>query len=196
VFQQLVGINIVFYYGAELWQAVGFSEADALKINILNGTLSLLACAVSILLIDRIGRRPLLLAGSLGMAVTLGAMAWCFAQATTTGGQLALPPGVGTMALVAANAYAVFFNFSWGPVMWVMLGEMFPNAMRGSALAVAGAAQWIANFVVSASFPWLAKNVGLPATYGAYTAFALLSFIFVRAAVRETKGVELEAMEG
>ncbi|MEG3122312.1 sugar porter family MFS transporter [Sphingomonas sp. GB1N7] len=196
VFQQLVGINIVFYYGAVLWQAVGFSEADALKINILSGAVSILACIVSILLIDRIGRRPLLLIGSLGMAVTLGALSWCFAQGSFIDGHLSLPAGVGTIALLAANAYVIFFNLSWGPVMWVMLGEMFPNQMRGSALAVAGAAQWLANFAVSSSFPWLSKNVGLPVTYGAYTAFAVLSFFFVRAYVRETKGVELEAMQG
>ena len=196
VFQQLVGINIVFYYGATLWQAVGFSEADALKINILSGAVSILACIASILLVDRIGRRPLLLVGSLGMAVTLGILAWSFTQGSIVAGHLVLPDGVGTTALFAANAYVVFFNLSWGPVMWVMLGEMFPNQMRGSALAVAGAAQWIANFVVSSSFPWLAKNVGLPVTYGAYTACALLSFLFVRTYVRETKGIELEAMQG
>ena len=196
VFQQLVGINVVFYYGAVLWQAVGFSEADALKINILSGTVSILACIVSILLVDRLGRRPLLLIGSLGMAATLGTLAWCFAQASFAGGHLVLPAGVGTIALFAANAYVVFFNLSWGPVMWVMLGEMFPNQMRGSALAVAGAAQWTANFAVSSSFPWLSTHVGLPITYSAYTAFALLSFVFVQRYVRETKGVELEAMRG
>ena len=196
VFQQLVGINVVFYYGAVLWQAVGFSESDALKINILSGALSILACLVSIGLIDRIGRRPLLLVGSLGMAVTLGALTWCFAQGSFAGGHLVLPPGVGTIALFAANLYVVFFNLSWGPVMWVMLGEMFPNQMRGSALAVAGAAQWLANFAVSSSFPWLAKYLGLPLTYGAYTAFAALSFVFVRMAVHETRGLELEEMKG
>ncbi|HSI17148.1 MAG TPA: sugar porter family MFS transporter [Sphingomonas sp.] len=196
VFQQLVGINVVFYYGAVLWQAVGFSEADALKINILSGAVSILACVVSILLVDRLGRRPLLLIGSLGMTVTLGALCWCFAQASFIDGHLTLPAGVGPIALIAANAYVVFFNLSWGPVMWVMLGEMFPNQMRGSALAVAGAAQWLANFMVSFSFPWLAKNIGLPVTYGGYATFALISFFFVRAYVRETKGVELEAMQG
>lgn len=196
VFQQLVGINVVFYYGAVLWQAVGYSEADALKINILNGGVSILACLFSIALVDKLGRRPLLLIGSLGMTATLGILAWAFAQATTTGGHVSLPAGVGTTALVAANVYVVFFNLSWGPVMWVMLGEMFPNQMRGSALAVAGAAQWLANFAVSSSFPWLAKNIGLPVTYAAYTVFALISFVFVLRAVHETKGRELEAMQG
>ena len=196
VFQQLVGINVVFYYGAVLWQAVGFSEADALKINVLNGALSMVSCLAAISLIDRIGRKPLLLIGSAGMAATLGLLAWCFAQGAFAGGHLVLPPGVGTTALFAANIYVVFFNLSWGPVMWVMLGEMFPNQMRGSALAVAGAAQWIANFAVSSSFPWLSKNVGLALTYGGYTLFAAISFLFVWRMVNETKGVELEDMTG
>lgn len=197
VFQQLVGINVVFYYGAVLWQAVGFSEADALKINILSGVVSIAACLVSIGLVDKIGRKPLLLIGSAGMTVTLGVLAWCFAQASTgADGALVLPDGVGTIALYAANLYVVFFNMSWGPVMWVMLGEMFPNQMRGSALAVAGAAQWLANFAVSSSFPWMAGNIGLPVTYAAYTAFAAISLVFVWTSVSETKGKELEAMEG
>lgn len=196
VFQQFVGINVVFYYGAVLWQAVGFTEADALKINIVSGAVSILACVVAILMIDKMGRRPLLLIGSAGMTITLGVLAWCFGQAEMIGGALRLPDGLGIIALIAANLYVIFFNLSWGPVMWVMLGEMFPNHMRGSALAVAGAAQWLANFLVSSSFPWLAKNVGLPGTYGAYTAFALLSFVFVQIMIRETKGIELEAMEG
>lgn len=196
VFQQFIGINIVFYYGAVLWQAVGFSETDALKINILSGAVSILACVAAILLIDRIGRRPLLLIGSVGIAATLATMTWCFAQAGFVNLHLSLPPKVATVALYAANLYVVFFNVSWGPIMWVMLGEMFPNQMRGSALAVAGAAQWLANFAVSSSFPWLSKSVGLSATYAAYTAFSVVALIFVYAGVRETNGVELEAMPG
>ncbi len=196
VFQQLVGINVVFYYGAVLWQAVGFSEADALKINILSGTLSIVSCLVAIGLIDKIGRKPLLLIGSIGMTITLGILTFCFADGSFVAGKLVLPPGIGTLALVAANAYVVFFNFSWGPVMWVMLGEMFPNQMRGSGLAVAGAAQWLANFLVSFSFPWLAKNIGLPITYGFYTAGAFFSIIFVIRMVYETRGRELEDMAG
>jgi SP family sugar:H+ symporter-like MFS transporter len=196
IFQQLVGINIVFYYGAVLWQSVGFSEDDSLKINILSGALSILACLAAIAVIDRIGRKPLLLIGSAGMTVTLGTMAACFATATMTDGALQLSDQVGLIALIAANAYVVFFNMSWGPVMWVMLGEMFPTQIRGSGLAVAGFAQWMANFLISVSFPALAAGLGLPITYGFYAVSALVSFFFVQAMVRETRGRELEAMEG
>jgi SP family sugar:H+ symporter-like MFS transporter len=194
VFQQLVGINIVFYYGATLWQSVGFSENDALLINILSGSLSILACLAAIAVIDKIGRKPLLLIGSAGMAVTLGVLAWCFSQAQFVDGAMHLPDQVGLVALVSANLYVVFFNFSWGPVMWVMLGEMFPNQMRGSALAVAGLAQWLANFGISVSFPAMAKGLGLPVTYGFYAACALISYFLVQAWVKETRGRELEDM--
>ena len=196
VFQQLVGINIVFYYGAVLWQSVGFSENDALLINIVSGAVSILACLATVLLIDRIGRKPLLLIGSIGMAANLAVMALCFANAMMIDGQLSLPGSFGLVALIAANLYVIFFNLSWGPVMWVMLGEMFPNQIRGSALAVSGLAQWAANFAIVLSFPWAAKHLGLPITYGFYAASALISFFFVRAVVRETKGKELEAMQG
>ncbi len=196
VFQQLVGINIVFYYGAVLWQSVGFSESDALLINILSGTLSILACFVTVALIDRLGRKPLLLVGSAGMAVTLGTMAACFGTGTFADGHLVLSDNVGVVALIAANAYVVFFNLSWGPVMWVMLGEMFPNQIRGSALAVSGFAQWIANFGISVSFPAMAAGLGLMVTYGFYAASAFLSFFFVRAMVHETRGRTLEEMAG
>jgi SP family sugar:H+ symporter-like MFS transporter len=196
VFQQLVGINVVFYYGAVLWQSVGFSEADSLKINILSGTLSIAACLAALFLIDKLGRKPLLLIGSIGMAVTLGTLTVAFATGNFAGGSLHLSPNVGVLALVAANLYVVFFNFSWGPVMWVMLGEMFPNQMRGSGLAVSGAAQWTANFLITVSFPALAKNLGLPITYGFYAACAAISIVFVVKAVHETRGRELEEMEG
>jgi len=197
VFQQLVGINIIFYYGAVLWQSVGFTEADALINNILSGSLSIAACIAAALVIDRIGRKPLLLIGSLGMAITLAVVAYCFSTATLgADGAVQLAHGLGMVALVSALGYVVFFNFSWGPVMWVMLGEMFPTQIRGSGLAVSGFAQWTANFVISVSFLWLAKHVGLAATYGFYATSALISFFFVSALVRETAGIELEAMEG
>lgn len=196
-FQQLVGINVVFYYGAVLWQAVGFSEADALMINIISGGVSIGACLITMALIDRIGRKPLLLGGSIGMAVTLGLVAFAFTRATLdSSGQLQLSPGMGLLALVAANAYVFFFNGSWGPAMWTMLGEMFPNQIRGSGLAVSGLAQWVANFGITMTFPIMLTGIGLAGAYAIYTLFALLSIAFVIYMVHETKGLELEQMRG
>jgi len=187
---------VVFYYGAVLWQAVGFSEADSLKINILSGTLSIAACLVAIMVIDRIGRKPLLLIGSIGMALTLSILTIAFATGDLANGTLHLAPKMGVVALISANLYVVFFNGSWGPVMWVMLGEMFPNQIRGSGLAVSGAFQWTSNFLISMSFPVAAKFIGLPITYGFYTACAFISIVFVLKMVHETRGKELEDMDG
>ena len=197
VFQQFVGINIVFYYGSTLWQAVGFSEDDALMTNIISGLVSIAACIATVFLVDRVGRKPLLLIGSAGMAITLATMAYAFSTGTfDAAGKLALAPGIGRLAFTAALAYSALFNLSWGPIMWVMLGEMFPNQIRGSALAVSGFAQWIANFAISVSFPALLVNVGLPLTYSFYAASAFISFFLVRALIHETRGRELEDMVG
>src|ERR1035437_4022051 len=116
-FQQLVGINVVFYYGAVLWKSAGFKESDALLINVLSGAVSIVACLIATALIDRLGRKPLLLIGSIGMAITLGTMAVVFGTARVNNGALDLQ-GSGPIALVAANLYVMFFNVSWGPVMW------------------------------------------------------------------------------
>ena len=197
VFQQLVGINVVFYYGATLWQAVGFSESYALQINIISGLVSIAGCLATLALVDRVGRKPLLLIGSAGMTLTLGVVAWAFSTAIHgADGAVSLPGHNGLIALLCANAYVVFFNMSWGPIMWVMLGEMFPNQIRGSGLAVSGFAQWIANAAISVSFPALVVSPGLAVAYTGYAAAAAVSFFFVRAMVRETKGVTLEQMEG
>jgi SP family sugar:H+ symporter-like MFS transporter len=194
-FQQLVGINVVFYYGEVLWRAAGFSESDALRINVISGTINVASTLVAIALVDKWGRKPLLLTGSIGMAVFLGILAVVFStSAVGTDGDLALSARAGWVALVSANLYIVAFGMSWGPVMWVMLGEMFPNQVRGAALAVAGFSQWIANFLVTMTFPIFLKVIGLGGAYGLYAFFALLSFFFVRAAIRETKGRTLEEM--
>ncbi|WP_092705068.1 sugar porter family MFS transporter [Rhodanobacter glycinis] len=195
VFQQFVGINVIFYYSSTLWHSVGFSEADSFAITVVTSVINVLVTLVAIALVDRIGRKPLLVIGSGGMALTLAVMAWCFAQASGSGAALVLPEPWGPVALVAANAYVIFFGLSWGPVVWVLLGEMFPNRIRAMALAVAAAAQWLANFAITSSFPAMAE-LSLPFSYGVYAAFALLSLIFVLRFVRETKGVELEDMRG
>jgi SP family sugar:H+ symporter-like MFS transporter len=198
-FQQFVGINIIYYYGAVLWQAVGFTESQSLLINVISSSVGLVACFVATFTIDKIGRKPMLLIGSLGMALTLGTMAVIFAQATAgsgAAGNLVLAKTPGIIALIAANLYCMFFNFSWGPVMWVMLGEMFPNQIRGSGLAVSGLSQWGSNFLITMTFPIMLAGIGLGKSYGFYAICAVLSFFFVLKFAHETKGVELEKMEG
>jgi SP family sugar:H+ symporter-like MFS transporter len=199
VFQQLVGINVIFYYGSTLWQLAGFTEQDSLMINIVSGAVSIAACFVTIAVIDRIGRKPLLLIGSAGMAVTLFVMVYAFSHASidpADSSRIVLSAGLGTLAVVAANLYVIFFNVSWGPVMWVMLGEMFPNQIRGSALAVAGFFQWFANYLIAQSFPVMAAGLGLAWSYTFYGVCAVISFFLVQRFIHETKGKELEAMEG
>jgi SP family sugar:H+ symporter-like MFS transporter len=196
-FQQFTGINIIFYYGAVLWQSAGFTEAHSLLINVISSALSILACVVATLTIDKIGRKPMLLIGSIGMAVTLGVMSIVFmTSAQAAGGTLKLTGMSGPIALVAGNLFVMFFNFSWGPVMWVMLGEMFPNQMRGSALAVSGLSQWVSNFAITMTFPIMLTGIGLGASYGIYAIFAVISFFFVLKLAHETKGIELEKMVG
>ena len=111
---------------------------------------------------------------------------------TPTG--LTLSPMLGTLALMSAIAYVALFNLSWGPVMWVLLGEMFPNQLRGSGLAVSGFAQWIANFAITMTFPILLVTTGLTSAYGLYAISAAISVWFVLRMVRETRGRRLEDM--
>ena len=159
--------------------------------------LSIIACVIAMATIDRVGRKRLLAIGSAGMAVALGVLtvAFALAQVDADGG-LTLGSVSGPVALVAANVYVFFFNLSWGPVMWVMLGEMFPNQIRGAALSISGLAQWLANFLITVSFPILLVSLGLAAAYGFYTACAVLSIFFVHGWVQETRGRELEEMRG
>jgi len=195
-FQQLVGINVVFYYGAVLWQAAGTSQEHALQINLLTGFVNILATLPAILLIDWVGRKPLLLGGSIGMALTLGALAAVFALAGVgPDGKPVLSHAEAVAGLVAANLYIVAFGVSWGPVMWVLLGEMFPNRLRGAALAVSGATNWLANFAVTLTFLPLLQGFGLAGAYAVYAGAAALSLLFVWTAVRETKGKMLEQMQ-
>ncbi|WP_027721048.1 sugar porter family MFS transporter [Maridesulfovibrio zosterae] len=196
VLQQFVGINVIFYYGSMLWRSVGFTEQHSLWITVVTGIVNIVTTLIAIVFIDCIGRKPLLLSGSAGMVITLGILAYLFGTAPLdAAGNPKLIGETATTALVAANIYVFCFGFSWGPVVWVLLGEMFNNRMRASALALGAGAQWVANFVVSASFPSLVEWVGLGFTYLGYTFFAAVSFFFVMFLIRETRGRELEDME-
>ncbi|RIX30684.1 sugar porter family MFS transporter [Amnibacterium setariae] len=194
VLQQFVGINVIFYYSTTLWNAVGFK--DSFAISVISAIINVVVTFVAIAFVDKVGRRPLLLGGSAGMVIALAAVAVSFSQAQTgSGGAVTLPNPWGVIALIGANLFVVCFGATWGPLVWVLLGEMFPNRIRAKALGVAAAAQWIANFVVTLTFPPLA-DLSLPLTYGLYAAFALISLLFVFFLVPETKGVSLEDMGG
>ena len=195
VFQQFVGINVVFYYGSELWQAAGFDESQSLFINVLAGTTNIVSTFIAIALVDKIGRKPLLLVGSIGMFISLSALTYIFGSAgLDEAGKLALSDNMGTFALIMANLFVVFFGLSWGPVVWVLLGEMFNNRIRGAALAVAASAQWIANFAITMTFPIMLANIGLAGAYGFYALSALISIFFVAKYITETRGKTLESM--
>lgn len=200
VFQQFVGINVIFYYSTTLWRSVGFDESTALLTSVITSITNIVVTIVAIVLVDRVGRRRMLLIGSVGMTIALGAMAvaFSFGELTTAADgtqSVELGQPWSMVALVGANLFVVFFGATWGPLVWVLLGEMFPNRIRASALAVAAAAQWVANFAISTTFPAMA-DIGLTFAYGFYALFAALSFFFVLWKVPETKGRELEEMEG
>lgn len=195
VLQQFVGINVIFYYSSVLWRAVGFSEQDSLKLTVITGAVNIVTTLIAIVFVDKFGRKPLLLLGSIGMTLTLGTLTTTFRNAALdAAGNPVLVGSAGLTALLAANLYVFCFGFSWGPVVWVLLGEMFNNNLRTSALSVAAAAQWIANFIVSTTFPPLLQYFGLGATYGLYTIAAAISIFFVAFFIKETKGIELEQM--
>ncbi len=195
VFQQFVGINVIFYYSNILWEAVGFQESQAFVITVIGAVINILTTLIAIATIDRFGRKPLLLVGSVGMTVTLATMAVIFGTADVVDGSPALHGAQGPIALVAANLFVIFFGMSWGPVVWVLLGEMFPNRMRAAALSLAAGGQWVANWIITVTFPGL-KDVSLALAYGLYAGFALLSLLFVMRFIEETKGKQLEDMHG
>ncbi|WP_218712220.1 sugar porter family MFS transporter [Arthrobacter sp. BF1] len=192
--QQFVGINVIFYYSTTLWKAVGFREKDSLTISVVTAIVNILVTLVAIALVDKVGRRPILLVGSVGMALSLGTMALAFSTASGTGSDVSLSGAWGPVALVAANVFVVSFGASWGPLVWVLLGEIFPSRIRARALGLAAAAQWIANFAITLTFPSMAA-ASLPLTYGMYALFAVASFFFVMFKIPETNGMSLEQAE-
>ncbi|MBD2619151.1 sugar porter family MFS transporter [Synechocystis sp. FACHB-898] len=192
--QQFVGINVIFYYSSVLWRSVGFTEEKSLLITVITGFINILTTLVAIAFVDKFGRKPLLLMGSIGMTITLGILSVVFGGATVVNGQPTLTGAAGIIALVTANLYVFSFGFSWGPIVWVLLGEMFNNKIRAAALSVAAGVQWIANFIISTTFPPLWDTVGLGPAYGLYATSAAISIFFIWFFVKETKGKTLEQM--
>ncbi|MFF3820194.1 sugar porter family MFS transporter [Streptomyces bluensis] len=190
VFQQFVGINVAFYYSSTLWQSVGVDPTESFFYSFTTSIINILGTVIAMIFVDRLGRRPLAVIGSVGMVVGLALEAWAFSYDLVDG---RLPAAQGWIALIAAHVFVLFFALSWGVVVWVMLGEMFPNKLRAAALGVAASAQWIANWAITASFPSLA-DWNLSVTYVIYAVFAALSVPFVLKFVKETKGKALEEM--
>ncbi|WP_022884861.1 sugar porter family MFS transporter [Glaciibacter superstes] len=191
-FQQLVGINAIFYYSTTLWQSVGFSEDDSFITSVITAVINVALTFVAIFFVDKVGRKKLLLAGSIGMFVGLVAASVAFSQATESGGDVHLGAPWGAIALVGANLFVIAFAATWGPVMWVVLGEVFPNKIRALGLGIATAFNWIFNFLVTLLFPVLSEAVGLGFVYAGFALFAALSFWFVKALLPEVTGLELE----
>lgn len=195
IFQQFVGINAVFYYSNLIWEAVGYKPTEAFTTSTIISVVNVVFTIVAILLVDRIGRKPLLMIGSAGMAVSLAVITVVFETAPQGPNDAPLlSHNMGLVAVVALNCFVAFFAATWGPVVWVLLGEMFPNSIRAAAMSITVMANWIANFIVSETFPELV-HIGLGIAYGLFTLFAVLSFFFTWKWVRETKGAELESME-
>lgn len=202
VFQQFVGINVIFYYSSTLWQAVGIAEEQALLVQVVTTSVNILATIIGILVVDKVGRRIPLAVGSSVMAAGLLTMSLAFSQAVESEAVndfgdvetvVSLPDPWALIALVAANVFVIGFGATWGPFMWLMLGEMFPNRVRAVALGLASAFNWGANFLVSTLFPQMAE-LSLVFAYAFYGVSALASLIFVLKWVPETKGREIEDM--
>jgi SP family xylose:H+ symportor-like MFS transporter len=190
VFQQFIGINAVLYYAPLMFKNMGSSTDSALLQTIIVGVANIVFTLVALVTVDRWGRKPLLVLGALVMAVSMISLGFLF----STG-------HVGTAALVAVVAYIAGFALSWGPVVWVLLAEIFPNAIKSKAMAIAVAMQWIANLFVSWSFKVLDGNSALNElfhhgfAYWIYGAMSVLAALFVLRYVPETKGRTLEAIQ-
>lgn len=191
--QALVGIDVIFYYSTSLWESVGFEESAAFGLSVLSSFINVAATIVAIVLIDRVGRRRLLLVGSVGMMVSLIVVSVGFSTARIVDGSPQLDDVWGPVTLIGANLFVIAFAVSWGPVVWVLLGEMFPNRIRGVALSVCAAANWLAGVLLNFSFPSL-RDISLSGSYALYAVMAALSFVLVFFGVRETNGQSLEEM--
>ncbi len=182
IFQQIVGINVVLYYAPTIFKGLGFGNDAAMWQTVIMGIVNILFTLVAIFTVDKFGRKPLLIIGSIGMAIGMFAI-----------GLLSHLQIIGVSTLIFIVIYSASFMMSWGPICWVLISDIFPNTIRGKAVAIAVAAQWIANFLVSASFPSL-QAVSMTFTYWLYGAMSLLSILFVWKMVPETKGKTLEDM--
>ena len=183
VFQQFVGINVALYYAPRIFESMGAAKDASLFQTAIMGFVNVIFTIVAILTVDKWGRKPLLIIGSAGMALGMFAIS-----------SLAFMKVIGIGTLVFIIIYTASFMMSWGPVTWVLISEIFPNTIRGKAVAIAVAAQWGANYFISSTYPAMMEFSG-GYTYGFYGLMSVLSLFFVWKFVPETKGKTLEQME-
>jgi SP family xylose:H+ symportor-like MFS transporter len=184
VFQQFVGINVALYYAPRIFESMGAAKDASLLQTVIMGLVNVIFTVVAIFTVDKWGRKPLLIVGSAGMALGMFAISG-----------LAFMQIIGMGTLVFIIIYTASFMMSWGPITWVLISEIFPNKIRGKAVAVAVAAQWTANYFISSTYPAMMEFSG-GFTYGFYGLMSVLSLLFVWKMVPETKGKTLEEMEG
>jgi len=183
VFQQFVGINVALYYAPRIFESMGAAKDASMLQTIIMGLVNVVFTVVAILTVDKWGRKPLLITGSIGMAFGMFAISW-----------LSYNEIFGISTLVFIIIYTASFMMSWGPICWVLISEIFPNKIRGQAIAIAVAAQWTANYLISSTYPAMMEYSGA-LTYGFYGLMAVLSALFVWKMIPETKGKSLEVME-
>ncbi|NEW82215.1 MAG: D-xylose transporter XylE [Mariniphaga sp.] len=183
VFQQFVGINVALYYAPRIFESMGAAKDASMLQTVVMGLINVIFTVVAILTVDKYGRKPLLMIGSIGMAVGMFAI-----------GGLAFMHVIGISTLIFIVIYTASFMMSWGPICWVLISEIFPNKIRGRAIAIAVAAQWAANYFISSTYPAMMEFSG-GWTYSFYGIMSVLSFVFVWKMVPETKGKTLEEME-
>ncbi|PPA69081.1 D-xylose transporter XylE [Jeotgalibacillus proteolyticus] len=183
VFQQFVGINVALYYAPRIFESMGAARDASMFQTIIMGLVNVVFTIIAILTVDKFGRKPLLIIGSIGMAIgMIGVAGLAFANA------------IGIATLVFIIIYTASFMMSWGPIVWVLISEIFPNKIRGQAVAIAVAAQWAANYFISSTYPMMMEFSG-GLTYGFYALMSILSGLFVWKFVPETKGRSLEELE-
>jgi SP family sugar porter-like MFS transporter len=184
IYQQWCGINVIFYYAQEIFTAAGYGVSDVLFNIVITGTVNLIFTLIAIRLVDRLGRKPLMMAGSAGLAVAFGLIGASYAL-----------HGRGVHLLVLVVVAMALYALSLAPVTWVLLSEIFPNRIRGAAMSVSTVSLWSACFVLTYTFPLLNKGLGPAGTFWIYAGISVLGFIFIRSRVRETKGKTLEQIE-
>lgn len=183
IFQQFIGINVALYYAPRIFENLGAGENTSMIQTVVMGLVNVIFTVIAILYVDKFGRKPLLIIGSTGMAIGMIGMS-----------TLAANGAFGITTLIFLVIYTASFMMSWGPIIWVLLSEIFPNRIRSGAMAIAVAVQWLANFTITSTYPSM-MDISGTMTYGFYALMSILSGLFVWKFIPETKGKTLEELE-